>query len=79
MSASELLRRQSLVNAKIEEKAYQVTRLERDPQDRPEIICFTSKTSAQRLIADLAGQQGPDRYRVTCFSHPVLPGFGMEK
>ena len=46
MSASELLRQQSLVNAKIEEKAYQVTRLARDPQDRPEIIFYIQGQSS---------------------------------
>ena len=74
MSTNELLRQQSLMNVKLEEKVYQVTRLPRDVQDREEIICFTSKASAQRLIAGLAEQQGPDRYRVTCFNHPQLPG-----
>ena len=79
MSTNELLRQQSLMNVKVEEKVYQVTRLPRDVQDREEIICFTSKASAQRLIAGLAEMQSEERYRVSYFTHPLLPGLGREQ
>lgn len=53
---------------------YQVTRLPRNPEDRPLILAITSKTSAQRLIAALAEQEGQlDGYKITAFTHPEFP------
>jgi len=61
-----------------EERVYQITQCRvDDPTARPEVVAFTSKASAQRLIAALALQEASAyRYRVTAFIHPVLPGFG---
>jgi hypothetical protein len=57
-----------------EQMVYQVTKLARTPEERDLIIAMTSKKSAQNLIARLAEQQGPDRYRVSRFQHAELPG-----
>jgi hypothetical protein len=66
-----------------EEKVYQVLRVPKsDPHRQPEVLCSTSKASAQRLIAALAEQRTGDLYRLQSFMHPVLPGFnspGMER
>ena len=58
----------------LETRVYQVTKLASSPGERDLVIAMTSKSSAQRLIAAFAEEQGPDRYRVTCFEHPTLPG-----
>ena len=58
----------------LETRVYQVTKLASSPEERDLVIAMTSKSSAQRLIAAFAEAQGPDRYRVTCFEHPALPG-----
>jgi hypothetical protein len=58
----------------LETRVYQVTKLASSPEERDLVIAMTSKSSAQRLIAAFAESQGPDRYRVTCFEHPTLPG-----
>jgi Iap family predicted aminopeptidase len=58
----------------LETRVYQVTKLASSPEERDLVIAMTSKSSAQRLIAAFAEAQGPDRYRVTCFEHPTLPG-----
>jgi hypothetical protein len=53
---------------------YQVTRLPRNPEERPLVLAITSKTSAQRLVAALAEQEGqPDGYKITAFTHPEFP------
>jgi len=58
---------------------FQITKPASFPEERDLIIAMTSKSSAQRLIAAFAEIGGPDRYRVSCFEHPLLPGFhGME-
>ena len=44
---------------------------------RPLVVAITSKTSAQRLMAQLAeerGLQDQGRYRMFAFTHPTLPG-----
>jgi hypothetical protein len=44
---------------------------------RPLVVAITSKTSAQRLMAQLAeerGMQDQGRYRMFAFTHPTLPG-----
>jgi hypothetical protein len=44
---------------------------------RPLVVAITSKTSAQRLMAQLAeerGLQDQGRYRMFAFTHPPLPG-----
>ena len=44
---------------------------------RPLVAAITSKTSAQRLMAQLAeerGLQDQGRYRMFAFTHPILPG-----
>ena len=44
---------------------------------RPLVVAITSKTSAQRLMAQLAeerGLQDQGRYRMFSFTHPTLPG-----
>jgi hypothetical protein len=58
----------------LETRVYQVTKLAFSPGERDLVIAMTSKSSAQRLIATFAEEQGPDRYRVSCFEHPTLPG-----
>ena len=57
------------------ETVFQITKLASSPEERDLIIAMTSKSSAQRLIAAFAEIGGPDRYRVSCFEHPLLPGF----
>jgi hypothetical protein len=63
-----------------EERVFQIEKM--SPGDtRPLVICSTSKSSAQKLIAALSQTDSADRYRVVCYVHPVLPGFdkpGME-
>ena len=51
---------------------YQITKLGRDPDERPTIIAMTSKKSAQRIVAALAeeGELARAEYRVSRFSHP---------
>jgi hypothetical protein len=62
------------------ETVFQITKLASSPGERDLIIGMTSKTSAQRLIAALAEQEnGIERYRVSCFTHPLLPGLEMEQ
>jgi hypothetical protein len=59
---------------------YQVTRLPRDPNDKPLVVALTSKQSAQRLVAALAEEEGRvDGYKITAFSHPTLPGLEVER
>jgi hypothetical protein len=45
---------------------------------RPLVVAITSKTSAQRLMAQLAEERGltqdQGRYRMFAFTHPTLPG-----
>jgi hypothetical protein len=44
---------------------------------RPLVVAITSKTSAQRLMAQLIEENrlsGLDRYKMFNFSHPTLPG-----
>ena len=63
----------------LDTRVFQITKLASSPEERDLIIAMTSKSSAQRLIAAFAEIGGPDRYRVSCFEHPLLPGFqGME-
>ena len=52
---------------------YKVVKLPQGPDERPTIIAMTGKQSAQRLIAALAEQEGPERYRVFVFQHAELP------
>ena len=52
------------------DRVYQLTRMARSNEER-DLGC---KSGMQKLIAAVAEQQGPDRYRVTCFEHPTLPG-----
>src|SRR6516164_8537413 len=42
----------------MENFVYQVTRLPRDPTGEPLVLAFTSKQSAQRLVAALAEDEG---------------------
>jgi hypothetical protein len=59
---------------------YQVTRLPRDPNDKPLVLAFTSKVSAQKLVAALSEEEGrSDGYKITAFKHPVLPGLEVER
>jgi hypothetical protein len=58
----------------LETRVYQVTKLASSPEERDLVIAMTSKSSALRFIAAIAEAQGPDRYRMTCFEHPTLPG-----
>ena len=59
----------------VDSLVYQVTRLPQDPNDKPLVVAFTSKKSAQRLVAALAEEEGRlDGYKITAFKHPVLPG-----
>jgi hypothetical protein len=58
---------------------YQITKLTQHPDEQPIIIAMTSKKSAKALIAALAEQGEADRYRVTAFEHPVLPGLEVER
>jgi len=70
------LRSADIANRKVvqEEKVYQVEKI--SPGDsRPLVICSTSKSSAQKLIAALSQRDSADRYRVVCYLHPALPGF----
>ena len=65
-------------NAKIlrQERVYEIDRLPPDAY-RPLVVAITSKTSAQRLMAQLAeerGLQDQGRYRMFSFTHPTLPG-----
>ena len=63
----------------LDTRVFKITKLASSPEERDLIIAMTSKSSAQRLIAAFAEIGGPDRYRVSCFEHPLLPGFqGME-
>jgi hypothetical protein len=64
-------------NAKIlrQESVYEIDKL--SPGYRPLVVAITSKTSAQRLMAQLAeerGLQDQGRYRMFAFTHPTLPG-----
>jgi len=58
---------------------YQITKLGEHPGEQPIIIAMTSKKSAKRIIAALADQGEADRYRVTVFEHPILPGLEVER
>jgi hypothetical protein len=58
---------------------YQVTRLPDSPEECEIVVATTSKQSMQRLIAGLAERGEADRYRVTSFEHPVLPGLEVER
>ena len=65
-------------NAKIlrQERVYEIDRLPPDAY-RPLVVAITSKTSAQRLMAQLAeerGLQDQGRYQMFSFTHPTLPG-----
>jgi hypothetical protein len=60
--------------ARKSERVYQLTRLGRTPGEPNMVVATSSKQSIQRLVAALAEQQGQDRYRVSVFLHPVLPG-----
>jgi hypothetical protein len=63
----------------LDTRVFQITKLASSTEERDLIIAITSKSSAQRLIAAFAEIGGPDSYRVSCFEHPLLPGFqGME-
>jgi hypothetical protein len=56
------------------DRVYQLTRMARSNEERDLVIATGCKSGVQKLVAALAEQQGPDRYRVTCFEHPTLPG-----
>jgi hypothetical protein len=58
------------------DRVYQLTRMARSNEELDLVIATGCKSSIQKLVAALAEQQGPDRYRVTCFEHPTLPGDG---
>ena len=60
------------------DRVYQLTRMARSNEERDLVIATGCKSSIQKLVAALAEQQGPERYRVSCFEHPVLPGLEME-
>jgi hypothetical protein len=55
--------------------AYQITKIEQGPDQRPIVVAMTSKKSAQRIIAALAeqGELARAQYKLTRFSHPELP------
>jgi len=59
-----------------EERVYQISQVRvDDPTARPEVVAFTSKAGAQRLIAALAVQEASQyRYRVSVFINSLLPG-----
>ena len=61
------------------DRVYQLTRMARSNEERDLVVATGCKSSIQRLVAALAEQQGPERYRVSCFEHPVLPGLEMER
>jgi len=56
------------------DRVYQLTRMARSNEEQDLVIATGCKSSIQKLVAALAEQQGPDRYRVTFFEHPTLPG-----
>ena len=59
-----------------QERVYEIDRLPPGAY-RPLVVAITSKTSAQRLMALLAGERGlqdQGRYRMFAFTHPTLPG-----
>ena len=59
-----------------DERVYEVDKMPPGAY-RPLVVAITSKTSAQRLIAQLAeerGLQDQGRYRMFAFTHPTLPG-----
>ena len=59
-----------------EERVYEIDKI--SPGNyRPLVITVTSKSSAQRLMAQLAEERGlkdQGRYRMFAFTHPTLPG-----
>jgi hypothetical protein len=59
---------------RIDTRVFQIRKLASSPGERELIVAMTSKASAQRLIAAFAEIEGSERYRVTCFDHPYLPG-----
>jgi hypothetical protein len=59
---------------RIDTRVFQITKLASSPGERELIVAMTSKASAQRFIAAFAEIGGSERYRVTCFDHPYLPG-----
>jgi len=59
-----------------EERVYEIDKTSAGAY-RPLVVAITSKTSAQRLMAQLAeerGLQDQGRYRMFAFTHPTLPG-----
>ena len=61
------------------EKVYKIEKIS-PGNPIPLVVAFTSKVSAQRFISQMAEAQSPDRYRVSVFTHPLLPGFqGIER
>jgi len=54
------------------DRVYQLTRMARSNEER-DLVIATGCKGIQKLVAALAEQQGPDRYRVSCFEHPTLP------
>ena len=59
-----------------EERVYEIDKTSPGAY-RPLVVAITSKTSAQRLMAQLAeerGLQDQGRYRMFAFTHPTLPG-----
>jgi hypothetical protein len=59
-----------------EERVYEIDKTASGAY-RPLVVAITSKTSAQRLMAQLAeerGLQDQGRYRMFAFTHPTLPG-----
>jgi hypothetical protein len=59
-----------------DERVYEIDKISPSVY-RPLVVAITSKTSAQRLMAQLAeerGLQDQGRYRMFAFTHPTLPG-----
>ena len=57
----------------VDERVYQISKLA--PGHEPLVIASCGKSSAQKLIAALATQEGQAQYRVTAtFVNPCLPG-----
>ena len=59
------------------ERVYQISKA--SPGQEPLVIASCGKAAAQRLIAALAERGGPDKYKVSVFLHPTLPGMEIER
>lgn len=70
------IRQSNVVRKSMNERdlVYQISKIS-PGEDRPMVIASCSKLSAQKFLAKVALQSGPDRYRITAtFVNPPIPG-----